>query len=238
MRPPLEPLKQPPLLSQSVETSIRNYILDNHLNPGTPLPSENELARQLGVSRNAVREAVKGLSSLGIVESRRGSGLFVGSFSLDALIENLPYGLLNDLEGLRDLFQIRMVLETGMIGSVLELTTEAHITAIGEIVARMRAKAEAGQTFAEEDREFHQKLFEPLGNKTLIKLLDVFWLTFHKAARHTRLYDTDPIWTLQAHAAILDAVAARDLDGSRQALVRHYDGLASRLSHAGHTGGR
>jgi len=86
-----------------VQASLRSYILENQLPSGAPLPPENELARRLGVSRSAVREAVKGLESLGLIEIRHGSGLFVGSFSFEPLLNNLPYTLVSNLKELSDL---------------------------------------------------------------------------------------------------------------------------------------
>ena len=93
-----QPLQRPPSLPETVQTAIRNFIADNNLRTGDALPPETQLTKQLGVSRNAIREAVKSLEMVGIVEVRRGSGLFVGDFSLDPLLDNLPYGLMSDLQ--------------------------------------------------------------------------------------------------------------------------------------------
>src|SRR5215471_3539788 len=79
----LKALKRTPLLHQ-IQEEIKGYVIRNNLRPGDPLPSEGDLARQLGIGRNSVREAVKSLEVLGILEARAGSGLFVKSFSFDA----------------------------------------------------------------------------------------------------------------------------------------------------------
>jgi len=89
----IKPLARPPLLHVSVQESLKSYIDDNALAPGAPLPPENDLAQQLGVSRNSVREAIKALESLGILETRRGIGVFVKAFSFEPLLANLAYGL-------------------------------------------------------------------------------------------------------------------------------------------------
>ncbi|SUW30856.1 GntR family transcriptional regulator [Brucella abortus] len=77
MKNPIKPLKRAPLLHVSVQESLRAYIEDNGLQAGAPLPPEGELAARLGVSRNSVREAIKALESVGVLESRRGIGVFV-----------------------------------------------------------------------------------------------------------------------------------------------------------------
>ena len=90
---PMTPLKRPPPLHVSVRESLRRHIDENRLEAGDPLPPEGDLAQQLGVSRNSVREAIKALESLGVLEMRRGVGVFVKAFSFEPLLENLTYGL-------------------------------------------------------------------------------------------------------------------------------------------------
>ncbi len=232
MQSRLKPLARPALLHHSVQDAIRAYILDNKLRAGDALPPETDLAKQLGVSRNSVREAVKAMESLGILETRRGSGLFVRAFSFDPLLENLSYGLLFDLRELAELLEIRQTLETGLIEAALRVMPSSAVEALGAVVAAMAELANRGENFADEDRRFHQVLFAPLGNLTLLKLLDVFWLTYREASRHTDMRNPDLISTYQDHAAIYEAVAAGDVTEARAALDRHYAGIANRLARA------
>jgi DNA-binding FadR family transcriptional regulator len=230
METPLKRLERPALF-RSVQDIIKNYILENNLSAGAPLPPETKLARQLGVSRSSVREAVKALESLGILETRRGSGLFVQDFSFEPLLENLPYGLLFDLHQLADLLVIRRVLEIGMIEAALAVITPEQLTQLQLLTKQMLLKAEQGQTFPAEDREFHATLFASLQNQMLLKLLDTFWLTFHKAAQLTDLQDHDPMRTYRDHVAILEAVVAGEVAQVRRALDQHYLSLEKRLKH-------
>lgn len=225
-------LERPSTLFRSVQDIIKNYILENNLSAGAPLPPETELARQLGVSRSSVREAVKALESLGILETRRGSGVFVQNFSFEPLLENLPYGLLFDLQQLGDLLVVRRILEMGMIESALAAMSPEQLAQLQTLTERMFIQAEQGRTFPEEDREFHYTLFANLQNQVLLKLLDTFWLTFYKAARLTDLQDRDPMQTYRDHVAILEAVRAGEVGRVRQALDQHYLGLEKRLKQA------
>jgi DNA-binding FadR family transcriptional regulator len=218
------------LLHRSVQDAIRTFIIENHLQPGDPLPPESELGRQLGVSRNSVREAVKALESLSVLEVRRGSGIFVNDFSFEPLLDNLHYSLLFDVRELAEFLQVRRVLETGMIQDAMQIMTEEQLAKIEQIVERMRIRAERGEPFVQEDREFHQRLFEKLGNQTFLKLLDIFWLAFRKASELAAIVDTEPLVTYQAHAAILEAVGAGDVARARVALDQHYAGLEGRLA--------
>lgn len=226
----MKPVYRPPLLYVSVQDAIREYILDNNLHPGDMLPPENELARQLDVSRNSVREAVRSLESLGIIETRRGSGLFVRDFSFEPLLNTLPYGLLKDLRELSDLLQVRRVLETGMIETAMAAMPAEQKARLEAVVEQMRVRAEANQTFADEDRVFHALLFEYVNNTILTRMLDVFWMAYNKASRQIPLQDGDPIATYRAHAEIVAAIQAGDAEGARKALDEHYAGLEGRLA--------
>ena len=223
----LEPLRRPPSLPESVQQAIRDYIRDNNLKSGDPLPPETHLTKQLGVSRNAIREAVKALEMTGIVEVRRGSGLFVGDFSLDPLLESLPYGLMTDLRELRELLEIRQTLETGMVARVLEHKTEAQVEQLHDTLRRMELRAKQGRTFPEEDREFHLCMFGNIKNRTLLKLMDIFWQTYHRASRIDEIEDYDPTKTYLDHVAIVTAFESGDAEGLKTALEKHYTGLGS-----------
>jgi len=226
---PIEPLVRPPLLHHTVQEAIKDYILTNRLRPGDSLPSENELARQLGVGRNSVREAVKSLDSLGVLEARRGSGLFIRDFSVDPVIESLSYGALFELRELAELFEVRRVLESGMIEAAMAVMTEADYPPLRALIASMEAHSQRGDLSSDDDRAFHHALFAGTGNATLLSLLDAFWLTYQKAAAHADLGTADPVQTYRNHAAILDAVLAGDVEGARAALLHHYADITARL---------
>lgn len=229
---PIEPLKRPPLIYREVQDAIRDYILANRLQPGDALPAEGDLARQLGVSRNTVREAVRSLESLGVIETRRGSGLYVSSFSFDPILDNLQYGLLSHLNELSDLLQVRRVLEVGLIETAMNTMTAQILEEIVTTVDAMGALAHNGQPFVDEDRRFHRLLFEHIGNSMLVRLLDIFWQGFNKASRYEEVVDDDPIWTYHAHQAVVDALLAGDVARAKVALDEHYAGLERRLKRA------
>src|SRR5260221_10589345 len=90
----LKPIKRGELLYEAAQTEIKEYIITHRLKSGDPLPTEMKLAEHLGVSRNSVREAVKALEAVGVLESRAGAGLFVSDFSFDPLLRNMAYGLM------------------------------------------------------------------------------------------------------------------------------------------------
>ena len=125
---PIKPVDRAPLLHVSAQESLRVFIVDNGLKASDPLPPESALAVQLGISRNSMREAIKdfneqilhgsvqkALESVGVLETRRGVGVFVKEFSFQPLLDNLAYGLQDSLRDVDELRDIRRVLEVGLI---------------------------------------------------------------------------------------------------------------------------
>lgn len=225
----LTPLKRAPLLHHSVQDALKRYVADNGFKTGDALPSEAELARQLGVSRTSVREAVKALETIGILESRRGSGVYVGAFSFDPLVEALPYGLMPDTTAIAELLDVRCTLEVALVERAITRRTQEQVAALRANLERFRARAEAGGPLDAEDREFHQLLAMNLGNRVLSGLIDVFWRTYHEATRQIDLVNSTPLQTYLDHVAVFDAFLAGDVEATKATLDRHYDGIRSLL---------
>lgn len=221
----IKPLTRPPSLHSSVQDALRSYIEDNGLQGGQPLPPETFLAQQLGVSRNSMREAIKSLESLGILETRRGIGVFVKEFSFQPLLDNLAYGLGSGLRDIEELREIRRVLETGLIGRTVEMIPEEDIAALRAVTEQMHARALKGESFAEEDQQFHHLLFRCQNNRMLNSLIEVFWRAFYKVSDFANLENSDPVATWRDHHEIVEAIAARDVARARARLDEHYLGI-------------
>lgn len=226
----IRPLNDKPLIYELVQDEIKNYIIQNALEPGDSLPSEVELAQQLGVSRNSVREAVKALGTLGVVEARSGAGLFVGSFSFDALLDNLGYSILFQMQELADILEVRFYVEYGMVERAVEAVTPEQLEQLREISEEMRRLAEQGNYEAENDRRFHQILWANVGNKVVQKIIDVFWGTYWQARKRTFIPEpADLMKTYERHARIVDALEKKDVTAMRESMIFHYQGIKDRL---------
>lgn len=227
----LKPLKKAPLLHVSVQESLRTFINDNNLEAGTPLPAEGDLAQQLGVSRNSLREGIKALESVGILESRRGVGVFVKAFSFEPLLDNLAYGLGQALQQIEEVIVIRRTLEVGLIEKTVANATPELIQELRDVLEAMRHRAENGESFPDEDRLFHHLLFSCQENEVLLRLLEVFWLAFYKASDFVNLSNEDPMQTWREHEAIVDAIEAGDIKSAKEHLDKHYDGIERVIRH-------
>jgi DNA-binding FadR family transcriptional regulator len=215
------------LLSHETGEAIRAFIVERGLKPGDALPSEAELAALLDVGKTSVREALRRLEAHGVVQVRRGKGLFVGAFSFGPLIEHLPYGLQTDSVPLRQLLQARRALEEGLVWEVAKVITDADLARLDDLVDQMRARAKNGRVPADVDQAFHQALFEPLGNPFVLQLIDVFWSIFSRASDHIVLDLRRP--TADDHAAIVDALRSGDRTAMSDAVARHFEDLQRSL---------
>jgi DNA-binding FadR family transcriptional regulator len=219
-------LKRPQFLYQAVQDEVKAYIIEQALVPGDALPPETELAEQLGVSRNSVREAIKSLETLGIVEARTGAGLFVRNFSFDPLLENLAYGMMFDLKDLADILEVRFHIEHSMIDQAVAAVTDEQLVQFRAILGRMKALLAQNKEYPEEDRLFHRTLWANVKNRSVGKIVDVFWMVFSQARQRVPIpSNPDPMEIYRWHTDIVDSLAARDNEAARVAIVRHYGNI-------------
>ena len=192
----------------------------------------------LGVSRNFVREALKALRALDIVEIRHGYGTYVGKASLTPLVDGLTFRTLarhdDDTGALAEILQVREVLEEGLIRRVATALTEAELDRLEAVVDRMEAAGHAGLPFPELDREFHELLYAPLGNALVPQLLGAFWTVFRRVTgARGRADDPPPDLTVRRHRAIVTALRAHDVEGAQHAMAIHFRGIEHRTARGG-----
>lgn len=224
----LEPV-QTHTVHQDVQEKIKAYILGNRLSPDTMLPTEAQLAEQLGVSRPVVREALRALESVGVVYSRRGEGRYVKGFELEPIIHNLNYSLLFDMQEARELLQVREHLEESYIIESVGVMDEETLGQLRKIVQRMHIKGSAGELFHEEEREFHTLLYKPMGNRLLTKLLNIFWEVYENLPDRSLHVVEDLDVQAQNHEAIIQAIEAKDGELAKRRLRDHFGSMELRI---------
>ncbi|MER6715671.1 MULTISPECIES: FadR/GntR family transcriptional regulator [unclassified Streptomyces] len=226
-----------------IQRQVVQLILDRRLTAGAPLPTEAELMEALGVSRNSVREALKALQALDIVEIRHGYGTYVGRASLTPLVDGLTFRTLarhdDDTAALAEILQVREVLEVGLIRRVAATVTEAELDKLEDVVARMESAADTGgadtsgpgRSFSDLDREFHEVLYASLGNDLVPQLLAAFWTVFRRVSgARGRPDDPSPGTTARRHRDIVTALRARDAEGAQRAMAVHFRGIEARAA--------
>ncbi len=220
-------------LTRQLRAHIKNYIVDNGLQAGDPLPSEAELADAMGVSRVSLRESVKALEALGVVEVVHGRGLFVRPFNLDAALEMLSYSLDFGVSTVYELYQLRKWLESAVIDEVCLRADDETVAKLDRVIADWTAAVPSGD-WPKYDRVFHRTLSDIVGNQMLLLIMGAFWTVFDNATDAALKSQPDPYDTVADHRRIVDAVRARDRVAARAALEASYAAFEQRYRASQH----
>ncbi len=212
---------------------ILELIRERGLRAGDPVPTELELIEALAVSRNSVREALRPLRTLGIIEVRHGYGTVVGEPSLRVLSPSLVFRAVttaaHQLDELRNLVEIRELIETGVVERLAGGVRSSTLDALDESCERM-ANSELDP---EADREFHRTLYSDVDNPLVGQLIDVFWDAYNAA--NTELdapEDQETERTIGRHRAIVAALRSGDGAAARSAMGEHFAEIKRRLDAA------
>lgn len=214
--------------------AIKAFILQENLLPGDSLPTETQLCETLGVSRSSVREAIRKLEALNIVSVEHGKGTFVGSLSLDPLVQTLAfrasiYGT-EDLRGLSDVVEVRRYLDLGCAEQVVQSLHGTDQPELFNYVSVMEEKAKVGHTFEEEDLNFHLGLLANTANLVVKQLVHSLWLVHMAVVPQLGLEISHRLDdTAHAHRLMLEAAVSGDLKAYREAVLYHYAPLEAIL---------
>ncbi|MGN6359570.1 MAG: FadR/GntR family transcriptional regulator [Thermomicrobiales bacterium] len=209
----METLANRPRRYEDAARAIRDYIVEHQLRPGDMLPSERQIQQQLGISRASVREALRVLQNMGLVEARHGKGLFVKQVDFTPLIDAYIDSLGQIDESFLHLLQIREVLELGAAKIAARERTPDELAALAAVLAAMRQRIELGETALGEDLEFHNQLVRVAHNPLLDRLYSAitpFLLAVRERATDGGSRAADWQRAYQAHAAIFQAVSEQD----------------------------
>lgn len=220
------PVRRPVL--DALSQRILDLIQDRGLRPGDPMLTEVELIDALRVSRNSVREAMRSLRALGIVDTRHGHGSVVGEPSLHVLLPSLSFAATSatTLDGLRNLVEVRELLEVGVIARVAGTLDPATLKRLDELCDDM-TDTELDPAL---DHEFHRTLYAAVGNPLIGQLIDVFWDAYRSA--HAMIDPperTDTAATVARHRRIVDALRDGEPGRAQTAMADHFADVKRRL---------
>lgn len=221
-------------LRVSTADRIKDFILSEGLKPGDVLPTEAELCEYLGVSRSSVREAIRTLAALDIIEVRHGHGTFVGKMSLDALVQALVFrGVLSpgdDRHALREIVEVRQALDVAMAEQIIQALSGTKNRTLHLLVSEMEDLAMEGKPFTKQDRAFHVGLLARLDNSLVGQLVAAFWDVHTAVVPKLGLQvASDLMATARAHGDMLDAAEAGNVDAFRTAVAAHYEPIVRTL---------
>lgn len=211
-------------LSDAVTDSVISQIREGRYRAGDRLPTERELAEQLGVGRTSVREGLRFLEKLGILEIRQGTGTVVRSLSLGKVFEHLiPVQTIIDLpdRDVRDIMQVRRILEAESARLAARHATERQLERLEELLDGMAASLENPRDYLEMDLEFHVVVAKASSNPVLAQLInlirDIYTRYFEIVLRDPEMNKTSLDFHRQLYAALRD----RDADAASQHILAH-----------------
>lgn len=208
-------------LYEQIVAQIESQVLGGKLHYGDRLPTERELAEQFGVSRTAVREAVKALREKGLVQSHPGRGTFITDGASRAVRHSLGFMMQIDAtRGSANLVEAREILEPEMAALAATRATQEDITAMRRAIATMDAALNDADAFIEADLDFHLALAQATQNALIPTLIDPIVDLLREHRKRIFLVNGAPRGQYH-HKRILAAVVRHDSEAARQAMRAH-----------------
>lgn len=207
------------LLGSQTEEALMNYILEESIEIGQKLPNEFELAEKFNVGRSTIREAVKSLTSKGILEVKRGSGTYVISTST---IDTDPLGLSKTTDKYKlalDLSDVRIMLEPDIAALAAKNITDEEIERIKMLCDDIERLYLEGKNYTQADLEFHNAVAKASKNQvleTLLPIINTAMMTFADISDFDSKKET-----VETHRAILNAIIERDCLGAKCSMMMH-----------------
>lgn len=209
-------------LYEQIVQQIEDSILKGVLKPGDQLPAERELAQRFGVSRTAVREAVKALREKGLVEAYSGKGTFITNGTSQAIRQSLDLLIrIGQNEGALHLSELRLILEPEIAGLASKRIEDQLLATMREAVATMDRSLHDPDAYIEADLDFHLALAEAAGNPLILSLLDSIVGLLREQRMRIFAVDGGPERGQFHHKRILAAVERRDADAARELMRDH-----------------
>jgi GntR family transcriptional repressor for pyruvate dehydrogenase complex len=209
---------------------IVDIIRESRYEPGDRLPSERSFAEQLKVSRTSVRDALRRLETMGLLESRPGLGTFVKEPASGLLQAILVPHILTDEPKIRKLFEVREIIEVEAATRAAERATDDQIAAMrrwaDEVEISIARNDSAGRSIA--DVEFHRQIVIATDNEILVDLVDSMASLLREMRSHALNVPGAGPEVRAGHRAIVDAIAAHDPQAARQAMKNHLENVRDR----------
>ena len=218
-----------PSRSVEVAQSLLSYLLSGDLSPGDRIPSERSLSEILGVGRGAVREALKSLTLLGLLEVRQGDGTYLSSTNSSLLPQIVEWGIMLGEQHILDLVEARQEVEVSLAGLAAARRTAADIETLGAALQAMRERVEDIGAYIEADVNFHLVVADISRNSVLagvlanIRTLLRVWTT-RVVTDAASVQDS-----LALHPPVFEAIRDGDVEAARCAMRHHMERAAARL---------
>lgn len=196
-------------LQYEIISYIENYIEENNLKAGDRLPSQAELLEMMGVSRTALREAIKTLEAKNVLEVKNGKGVYVKDDFQEALYDQVNF--VKEQQSIVQMLEIRLVLEKEMLKLIVQNSTQEELDDLGEVVKVLMEKYHRGERQNKEDEEFHRKLYKMCHHEVLEQLLSFLANQMRTLWNFPLEMESPFTTTIPLHEELYQALCDRDV---------------------------
>jgi GntR family transcriptional repressor for pyruvate dehydrogenase complex len=216
-------------LPQEIVDAIAEFIMRGIWKPGDMIPSEKELAARFQVGRSTIREAVKSLAVLGVLEARVGEGSYVRETNSELLSGAFKWGLLLSERNLGDLVDVRVLVEVECVGRAAQARTPEAAQELLRTLERMRGVQDDERNFMACDNRFHTQIAEMAGNPIFASIAATIQVIVRLWYPATYYVPETKNATIAEHFAIAHAIEQSDVEEARAAMRTHLLQAAGRL---------
>ncbi len=216
-------------IAELVVQRILDLVRRGHLTAGERLPPERELAVQLNVSRPTVREALRALSILGVLEIRHGGGVYVTSLDEDDLLNPLDFYVSLNADNLAELLDARISYEPMIAGLAVHHLGDAALDRLQFLVDEQRMHPEDAELFHDTDAEFHKTIAEASDNTFLARIAKLLQALGETGRREFLQRTEIRMRSVEDHGVIVTALRARDVAATQHAMRQHMVNVRSAL---------
>jgi GntR family transcriptional repressor for pyruvate dehydrogenase complex len=221
----IEPIKRT-RIPEEVADRVRVLILDGTFPPGRPLPPERLLAERFGVSRGSIRDALRILEMIGLLETRHGQGTFPRELTVDRLVAPLA-SVMTYRHDLRDeLLDVRRMFEPAVARAAALRATEEDFADLQRILDAQREKLKNGRSAIVEDSAFHATLARSTRNRVVVSIMAILNDLLVESRAQSLRQKGRPARSIDGHEAVVDALRRRDPDDAAKAMGNHIDQIA------------
>ena len=216
-------------LVDKVEMNLLNFFTQREFKSGDLIPKEIELAAAMGVSRTVIRETLTRLKTMGIIESIKHKGTVIKSPDLSGILQKSMIPAILDSGTLKDVFEMRLVIEVGMADLIVYRATDADIEELSVIVRDEQLQAENTLFNVDYEIRFHGKLYEIAGNETLKGFQKMLLPVFNYVYTSGLINMTSASKRFTSHKQLVEVLKLRDADQFRQAMRNHLENHFKRI---------
>lgn len=216
-------------LSEGIVNKLLALLKERKLQPGDRLPSERDLAEQLQVSRPSLREALRALSIMHVVEIRQGSGTYISSLEPKRLVEHLDFVFALADSTYLSLFEARKVIEVGICGLAAQRITDEEITRLESCLEKSLLGLTDAELYFQADVELHEIITEAAASPILSRIMASISHLSLASRQRTAVLPGIAYQVIEDHRAIIQALRLRDSEAARQAMYQHLLHIEQRL---------